>query len=192
MLKQIHKYWAFIFIIVFLFGCTSKQQNKTDTSLVLLQPSSYNGQLTAQQLMTVEYEQQHKKLRMILEITESQISVVGLSGFSVPLFNVTWDGVELISRSNVPEKYNVISGEKVLEDVMLALWPKKELTPLLVHKGLVLVASESNRQFYSDGRLVMTIEYQNFQQKNGCMLVQYYDVDATYKLETLQWEARNE
>ncbi|WP_162064138.1 DUF3261 domain-containing protein [Vibrio taketomensis] len=102
---------------------------------------------------------------MILEITESQISVVGLSGFSVPLFNVTWDGAELISRSNVPEKYNVISGEKVLEDVMLA--PEKELTPLLVHKGLELVASESNRQFYSDGRLVMTIEYQNFQQRTA-------------------------
>ncbi len=187
--------WLWLVLTLALIGCAQKNfEAKVESEgHGLLSPSSFGGRLHAQQLMSVDYQEQQHRLRMILEINESQITLVGLSGFSVPVFNISWDGVNLSSRSKLPSDAQALSAERVMEDVMLALWPPITLDPLLEAKGWSMELVGENRYFTdASKRRVMSVEYQNYQQVKGIISVHYQDVDLGYKLETLQWDVTDE
>ncbi|PMH44591.1 hypothetical protein BCU68_03580 [Vibrio sp. 10N.286.49.B3] len=159
----------------------------------LLSPNSYQGSLVAQQLMTVEFEQKEYRLQMLLEITPEQITLVGLSSFSLPMFNISWDGFNLKSQSNLPESAEVLSAERMMEDIMFALWPQSSLQPLLSTKEWQVEVSNQARSFSdSDQNLIMTIDYKNHHQVNGTINVSYHDIGVEYQLKTLQWDATYE
>lgn len=187
--------WLWLVLTLALIGCAQKnfEAKVASEGHGLLSPSSFGGRLHVQQLMSVDYQEQQHRLRMILEINESQITLVGLSGFSVPVFNISWDGVNLSSRSKLPSDAQALSAERVMEDVMLALWPPITLDPLLEAKGWSMELVGENRYFTdASKRRVMSVEYQNYQQVKGIISVHYQDVDLGYKLETLQWDVTDE
>ncbi|WP_413282791.1 DUF3261 domain-containing protein [Vibrio sp. MA40-2] len=189
--------WFFIIVSLGLVGCVSVspkvEVGPVSSTVHLLQPSSYGGKLVAQQLMSVEYQQQQHRLRMILDITPQKVTLVGLTSLSVPVFRVSWDGVQLQSQSNIPNDAGIINAQQVMEDIMLALWPKSSLQPLLSQKGWILHVEEQNRYFTDVNQsIMMTITYTNHRQANGEIRVHYEDVDMGYRLKTLQWDTADE
>ncbi|MGL6259490.1 DUF3261 domain-containing protein [Vibrio sp. WXL210] len=187
--------WVLASIALLLSGCSSlhvEPEGSSDSS-VLLSPATFNGQLYAQQLMSVDYDNQQHRLRMILEINPDKVTLVGLSGFSVPVFNIAWDGLALSSRSNLPADAEVLSAQRVIEDVMLALWPTSALDPLLTSKGWSLELDGVQRRFVDiNHQPVMSIDYSDHQQIKGVIDVYYHDIGVGYQLETLQWDATYE
>ncbi|WP_264874409.1 DUF3261 domain-containing protein [Vibrio agarivorans] len=187
--------WLVALLSMTLLGCAKSPHDLNAQSEVdwLPSPASYQGRLHTQQLMTIEYQQRQHRLQMILEIDPSQVTLVGLSNFSVPVFNMSWDGVDLNSRSSLPVDTQVFSAQRVMEDIMLALWPSSALESLLSYKGWSMEQHTVQRHFLDKyHHKVMTIDYLNPQDTEGVIHVHYHDLNVSYQLETLLWDATNE
>ncbi|MGR5266357.1 DUF3261 domain-containing protein [Vibrio astriarenae] len=187
--------WLVTLMSVTTLGCAKSPKDMDSLREVdrLPSPASYEGRLYARQLMSVEYQQQQYRLQMILEIDPSRVTLVGLSNFALPVFNVSWDGVELNSRSSLPVDTQVFSALRVMEDLMLALWPSPALEPLLSYKAWSMEQNAVQRHFFDKRHhKVMTIDYLDPQDVKGVIHVHYHDLNVSYQLETLQWDATDE
>ncbi|MHA2937300.1 DUF3261 domain-containing protein [Vibrio sp. RC27] len=189
-------------LLLGLAGCSSSQSTfnqtlssdtTTEDKLVLLSPESYHGELITQQLMDVEYDGQQHRLRMILEVNPSGVTLVALTGFSLPAFTLSWNGEVLDLDSKLPIEAKGIDAQRIMQDIMLALWPSSSLDPLLSSKGWTLILNEDVRQFVDgDQNQTMTIEYKDHRNQNGIIDVYHHGANIGYQLTTLQWESRYE
>lgn len=120
-----------------VMGCTSSQlkgkrveqqpdiQTLMLTNLIqyrLLTPSSLGTSLAVTQVANIQTNENHYELIFKLEITASQMRVVGILPSGIKLFTIIYDGKAINSQGNADIMKN-IKPQYLLADIQLSLWP---------------------------------------------------------------------
>ncbi len=160
------KGYLFILMVVGLGGCALNTAPIAPTARPLLAASAAGERLSTTQQVSIVRPAQKQQLLFELELDASQLSVVGLDGFSNPLFAITYDGQAIATQRFVPMAADDAFAAFLLADVQLVHWPLSALEPVYQAAGLRLeqrACSQARwcRFVYRDAELVAEVGYQH-------------------------------
>lgn len=129
-----------------------------------LSPASFGQTISVQQHLTLERAGSSQELDAALEIDPRQLHLVGLV-MDQRVLTLTYDGktLQVWRHVRLPKE---VSGEKVLEDLELTLWPIGPLRQALP-AGFRIEQQTRSRTLLFDGQVVEVIDYSNKEHWTG-------------------------
>lgn len=106
---------------VLLSSCASLPAPAKRAALLRLSPASLGGTLALQQQLTVSTRGQQHRFDVLLEADADAVRLAVLS-LGQTVARLEWDGIQL-TQSQAAWWPTAVSGERVLSDLQLMLWP---------------------------------------------------------------------
>ncbi|WP_434358612.1 DUF3261 domain-containing protein [Parasalinivibrio latis] len=131
-----------------------------DRYITLPAPSEFEGRASVNQLITAKWDDSTQTLPVYLEITPSEIVLVGFSSWGTRVLTLHYDG-EMLEADNLAGIGAVLpDGRQVLMNLMLTLWPLEAWEPHLAKIGWQLKDNGLARTLLNEnGETVATIQY---------------------------------
>ena len=140
-----------------LAGCATSTRPPLDAVPVLrLLPASLGRELAVQQQLTVTVKGQTHRIDVLLEADASAVRIA-LVSMGQTAARLEWDGQRL-TETRSPWLPAVVSGERILSDLQLALWPEAAVRAALP-AGWFLDATASGRVLRQDTSTVATVAF---------------------------------
>lgn len=109
-------------------GCATPPAAPT-RPLLRLPPAALGRSLALQQQLLVHAGGQSRRIEVLLEADEQSVRLA-LTNLGQTMARLDWDGRELV-QTRVPGWPQAVSGEHVLSDLQLALWPAEVIRAAL-------------------------------------------------------------
>ena len=117
-------------LVAGMVGCsTPSMVPPPPRPLLRLPPSALGGNLALQQQLLVHAGGQSRRIDVLLEADDQSVRLV-LVNLGQTMARLDWDGREL-QQTSVPGWPRAVSGERVLSDLQLALWPVAAISAAL-------------------------------------------------------------
>jgi hypothetical protein len=153
---------AMVSSAIFLLGgllsaCATSSPHLAPPALLRLSPASLGGTLSLQQQLWVSAQGQEHRFDAVLEVDAEAVRLAVLN-LGQTVARLEWDGKNL-TESKVAWWPSAVSGERVLSDLQLMLWPVAEIAAALP-PGWAVEQSEPQLRTLRDGQeLVATVRY---------------------------------
>lgn len=144
------------------------------TPLLRLLPAALGRTLAVQQQLTVTAKDQTRRIDVMLEVDDAAVRMALLS-LGQTAARLVWDGKRL-DETRSPWLPAAVSGERILSDLQLALWPADAVRDALP-VGWFLDADDAQRVLRFHRTTVATVAYPTptrielVQQRDGYQLV---------------------
>ncbi|MCC8366041.1 DUF3261 domain-containing protein [Xenorhabdus sp. PB61.4] len=151
-------------LVCLLAACTNLPENGSPRAWlkpgvrVSLPAPGITPAINEQQLLTATVKGKQQSLIVLLNASEDQLSLAGLSSLGIRLFKLTYDhnGIHAEQSLVLPE---IPPASQVLADIMLSYWPVSSWLPLLP-EGWTLQDTDNIRQLHDNkGHLITEIQY---------------------------------
>lgn len=143
--------------MVLLAGCATAPAPASDAAPVLrLSPASLGRELQAQQQLAVTARGQARRVDVLLEVDAAAVRLA-LVTFGQTAARLSWDGTTL-TEDRAAWLPAVVSGERILSDLQLALWPEASVRAALP-AGWFLDADAQGRTLRQRTVPVVTVAY---------------------------------
>ena len=161
------KKWV-LTLSLFLIACHPVKPNLPLRIGLRLTPASLGQRLSLQQQMTVERAGQTHALEIALAIDSAQLTLVGLS-MGQRVMSVHYDGktLQVWRHPFLPPQ---VSGENVLEDLELTLWPIAAIRAALP-QGWSITEQGLTRTLKFNQQIVTVIVYSSQQHWTGTIVL---------------------
>lgn len=140
-------------------GCAAPPLVGTDPGarpLLRLPPAALGRSLALQQLLLVHAGGQSRRIEVLLE-ADAQSVRLALMNLGQTLARLQWDGHELVQTS-APGWPRAVSGERVLSDLQLALWPAEAIAAALP-ADWTLEQRDGRRLLRRGDQIAATVDY---------------------------------
>ncbi len=165
-----HSYFLslkYLLLALSLTGCAAfpkysfvKVKIAPDTSVSLPTPAQLGRTISAQQLITANWKGKTQSLSVHLKAFKDNVILIGLTTWGNRIFTLKYSKEDLKEESITAIDALLPDGEKVLLNMMLALWPEASWKAPLTRIGWNLVDSENNRVLFDNkGEIVIKITY---------------------------------
>jgi hypothetical protein len=144
--------------VLLLAACAHAPREAAGPAPRALAPVSAVSPRSASQVIHAAYGDRAATLRTALEVSASDIRLVGVTATGQRLFSASYDGQAVSAERGtfVPAD---IQPERVLADMQLALWPLPALRQALGANYDVAEPFAGVRRLTRDGRLVAEVHY---------------------------------
>jgi hypothetical protein len=139
-----------------LIACATEPVATPATPHLRLTPASLGATLALQQQLTATVRGQTHRLDLLLEADPQSVRLAVLS-LSQTAARLEWDGTTL-SESRASWWPPAVTGERILDDLQLILWPAEAVRSALP-EGWSLAAATGLRTVSYQGQVVVRIEY---------------------------------
>ncbi|MDA7618191.1 DUF3261 domain-containing protein [Verrucomicrobia bacterium] len=184
--------WLFVLILA---GCVSQVDKRGSTvqitpgaAVAMPLPAQLGYNLTASQLVTVEYDGGSQHLPVQLEVKAGQLALAGFSSWGQRIMSLTYEKSVIATSvmSGLDEK--LPDPGQVLFNVMLSLWPPEAWDALLASVGWHLEVGPKRRLLINDqGDVVVTIRYEAEQYLDGVILFVNHPLKLKITIKTLNY-----
>ncbi|WP_325891702.1 DUF3261 domain-containing protein [Grimontia sp. NTOU-MAR1] len=131
-----------------------------DKFVSLPAPSDFQGTVSVNQLITAKWSDTTQVLPVHLEITGSDVVLVGFSSWGTRLLTINYDGHTLEKENLTGLGVVMPDGKQVLMNLMLTLWPTSSWQTHLSQIGWQLVDDAATRTLIDEnGETVVKIQY---------------------------------
>jgi hypothetical protein len=145
-------------------------------------PEALGQSLAATQLITAHVRGTTLGFESHIEITKQTIDLVGLDPFGRRALTIHWrDGV--ISSETAPWLPDRIRPANILADMAITYWPEDAVQAGLSASGAMLEAAPGHRRIVSEGRTVISIDYEGAEALQGTGTVHYRNEALEYDLD---------
>lgn len=158
------KFFSFLIAIFTLSACSLWQSDsipqawlKPGVKINLPEPILAHN-IERQQLLTATINGKSESLLTMLNVSNNQITLAGLSTLGIRLFKVVYDetGIKTEQSIVIPQ---LPPANQVLSDIMFSYWPVETWQSRLP-TGWFLEESDLHRNLYdADGRLIIEVAY---------------------------------
>ena len=160
-------YVKYFFLSLSLTGCVAfpeysfvKVKINPETSVSLPTPAQLGRTISAQQLITANWQGKTQSLSVHLKAYKESVLLIGLTTWGNRIFTLKYSKEDLQEESITGLDALLPDGEKVLLNMMLALWPEKSWKAPLARVGWSLVDSENTRVLFDNkGEIIIKIAY---------------------------------
>ena len=142
-------------LVLLLVACVAPAAKPTGAGLKL-QPASLGESISLQQRLDIEGQGHSAQLDVALEVDAARLDLVGLA-LDQRVLSLHYDGKQLSSWRH-PMWPAQLSGEDVLENLQLTLWPVHVIRQALP-MGWSIEESGLRRTILQDGLAIMVIDY---------------------------------
>ncbi|KKD61138.1 hypothetical protein RN22_07525 [Grimontia sp. AD028] len=156
-----------------------------DKFVTLPAPSEFESTVSVNQLITAKWSDSTQVLPVHLEITESDVVLVGFSSWGTRLLTLNYDG-QALETDNLTGLGAVLpDGKQVLMNLMLTLWPATSWQPHLSPIGWQLVDDATSRTLLDEnGETVAKIQYDGPKVAGGVPAdIQFEQVRQHYQIQ---------
>ena len=184
--------WLFVLILA---GCVSREGKRGNTvqvtpgvTVAMPLPAQLGYNLTASQLVTVEYDGERHQLPVQLEVEAGRLALAGFSSWGQRIMSLTYEKrvISTLVMSGLAEK--LPDPGQVLFNVMLSLWPPEAWNPLLTSVGWRLKVGPKQRLLINDqGDIVVTIRYESELHLDGAILFVNHPLKLKVTIKTLNY-----
>lgn len=131
-----------------------------DRYVTLPAPSDFPASISVNQMITASWGNDSQVLPVHLEISPSDVVLVGFSSWGTRLLTLHYDGQKLDTDTLTGLGVVLPDGRQVLMNLMLTLWPAEAWEPHLAPIGWRLKDSGSTRTLLDEnGETVAKIQY---------------------------------
>lgn len=141
-------------LLLCLAGCASLAP-VSPQPLLRLSPASFGGEVALQQRLDLLAGGVSRQLDAVLEVDATSLRLAVLV-LGRTMARIEWNGVTL-AESHAPGWPSVVSGERVLSDLQLMLWPADAIRAALP-PGWTLEDTSRQRSLLSAGKPVVRID----------------------------------
>ena len=142
-------------VLAGLAGCATPPAAPT-RPLLRLPPAALGRNLALQQQLLVHAGGQSRRIEVLLEADDQSVRLV-LVNLGQTMARLDWDGRELVQTS-VPGWPRAVSGEHVLSDLQLALWPAEAIRAALP-SDWTLELRDGQRILRRGDQIAATVDY---------------------------------
>jgi hypothetical protein len=141
-----------------LAGCAALSSRRLDPGLFLLPPSEAGFEASLTQEVSFERGTTRFDSTAIVDVSSTEVVLVGLSPFGTRMLSLIWDGKKLTQErdSSIPKELPL---EFILRDIQLASWPAAAVQAALPGPAWTLRDAASERILLKDGQVVVRIRY---------------------------------
>lgn len=141
-----------------LTGCDGSSSRRLDPGIFLLPPSEAGFEASLTQEVSFERGATRFDSTALLEVSSTEVVLVGLSPFGTRMLSLRWDGKKLIQERDrsIPKELPL---ELILRDIQLATWPAASVRAALPSPAWKLQDTGSERILLKDGKVVVRIRY---------------------------------
>lgn len=133
-------------LVIFVTSCASKTQSQawlTKEVKINLPVINTKQNYHDQQLLKFKYKNMENSIIAIVDISNNQLKVIGLSALGIRLFEIDYDGKLVKTKHNIFVK-ELPAPEQVLSDIMLSILPTQDWLTVLP-AGWQIVDNELHR-----------------------------------------------
>lgn len=156
-----------------------------DKFVTLPAPSEFEGTVSVNQLITAKWSDSTQVLPVHLEISATDVVLVGFSSWGTRLLTLNYDG-QTLETDNLTGLGAVLpDGKQVLMNLMLTLWPATSWQPHLSPIGWQLVDDATSRTLLDEnGETVAKIQYDEPKVAGGVPAdIQFEQVRQHYQIQ---------
>jgi len=159
----------------------------SNQGLFLLQsPHDFGESLSL--LQEIEIQRGEDILSMIaqVEISPSQVNIVGLTPMGTRLFTIQWDNKKFHFSSLSPEGVS-FEAKRILADIQILLWPR-----ILLGSGVEVKESSKEpyyRDIYVEGEKVIHVQYDSEKRGKGKSVLSHIEQGYEIRVTTIQIES---
>lgn len=144
-------------LVAGMVGCAAPPEAPSSPRpLLRLPPAALGGNLALQQQLLVHAGGQSRRIDVMLEADDQSVRLV-LVNLGQTMARLDWDGREL-QQTSVPGWPRAVSGERVLSDLQLALWPAQAISAALP-PGWTLDLHDGRRILRRGDQIATTVDY---------------------------------
>ena len=179
---------VFLSSLFLLYSCVSYPREVNKVSIgggadFQLISSSKFPPFSALQKVTVYWGSYELSFNVQLENNEEAFHIVGLTPVFSRSFLISYENGVLDYQEHPYFRYPV-KPENMLADFQMAFAEAQ----YLVNRGTKIKVSEKNREFWYDGKLIVTIDYTKENQWKSVVTVRNHSNNYSLKIETLQFD----
>ena len=186
-----------ILILLLLSGCLSKYQNSIEhvsvadtVNYTLLPTIPFSNGLTLTQSATVTYQDESHDLIFHTEITNRQLTMVGLSPTGTRLFTIMMqEGT--VNAEGFSSMIDAIKPEYLLADLQLSLWPQEQINQNLSGANVEEVDSLT-RSLVQNNDTIIIIRYSEEERFKGDIQFTHHQRGYNLSLTPLSIEFSND
>ena len=185
------------FILLFLTGCLSKYQNTIEhvsvadnVNYTLLPTIPFSNGLTLTQSATVTYQDESHDLIFHTEITNRQLTMVGLSPTGTRLFTIVMQEGS-VNAEGFSSLLDSIKAEYLLADLQLSLWPQDQLNQNL-SGAVVKEPRPLTRNVVQANNTIITVHYSEAEYYKGDIQFTHHQRGYNLSLTPLAIEFSND
>jgi len=143
-------------VLAGLAGCATPPVAPT-RPLLRLPPAALGRSLALQQQLLVHAGGQSRRIEVLLEADDQFVRLV-LVNLGQTMARLHWDGRELV-QTRVPGWPQAVSGEHVLSDLQLALWPAEAIRGALPADWTLELRDGHQRILRRGEQIAATVDY---------------------------------
>lgn len=140
-----------------LSACASAPRVVASTPLLRLSPASLGGSLSLQQQLLVSAHDQEHRFDVLLEADADAVRLAVLN-LGQTVARLEWDGRRL-TESKASWWPSAVSGERVLSDLQLMLWPIAEIAAVLPSGWTLTRDALHQRMLRQNGETIIVVIY---------------------------------
>lgn len=185
------------FILLLLTGCLSKYQNTIEhvsvadnVNYTLLPTIPFSNGLTLTQSATVTYQDESHDLIFHTEITNRQLTMVGLSPTGTRLFTIVMQEGS-VNAEGFSSLLDSIKAEYLLADLQLSLWPQDQLNQNL-SGAVVKEPRPLTRNVVQANNTIITVHYSEAEYYKGDIQFTHHQRGYNLSLTPLAIEFSND
>jgi len=186
-----------ILILLLLSGCLSKYQNSIEhvsvadtVNYTLLPTIPFSNGLTLTQSATVTYQDESHDLIFHTEITNRQLTMVGLSPTGTRLFTIVMQEGS-VNAEGFSSLIDAIKPEYLLADLQLSLWPQDQLNQNL-SGAVVKEPRPLTRNVVQANNTIITVHYSEAEYYKGDIQFTHHQRGYNLSLTPLAIEFSND
>lgn len=148
-------------LLLLLGACAQRSPLPPDASaappLLRLAPATLGRTLAVQQRLTVQFREQTRTVEVLLEVDRESLQLALIAAGQIAA-RLQWDGREL-QIEHAPWWPQAVSGERILSDLQLVLWPAVEIEAALP-PGWSLSEDYGKRVLRRHDEVMVTVRYE--------------------------------
>lgn len=179
-------------LLLLLSGCQQTQRELpsgyawvTPDTAITIPAAREIPVISVQQLLTAKYADQEHIFITMLNVTDDELNLVGLSTLGIRLFRLNYnaEGIDVEVYAVVKDK---IDPEQVLLDIMLSYAPIKAWETTLPQGWYLKDELDGRCLFDAEGKIVMEVLYQTVQGERTPVLLKHKAFQYEIKLELIK------
>ncbi|MBI5245213.1 MAG: DUF3261 domain-containing protein [Elusimicrobia bacterium] len=172
-------------LALLLPGCDATARRRLDPGLFLLAPSEAGFEASMTQEVSFERGTTRFDSTALVEVSTTEVVLVGLSPFGTRMLSLRWDGEKLIEERDrsIPKG---LALKLILRDVQLASWPAAAVQAALPGPAWNLQDTGSERTLLKDGEAVVRIRYGGADRLHSDLEFEHLGLGYRMKIHTLQ------
>lgn len=181
--------------LLLLTGCMSRppvRDNRVEidpeVSVMMPMPAELGYNLTASQLVTVEYDGETHQLPVQIEVDGNRVVLAGFSSWGQRIMSLTYENGKISTTVMKGLGQELPEPEQVLFNVMLSLWPSTAWKTPLEGIGWQLNEKVKKRELINhDQETVVTITYVTEPYLDGAIRLMNHQLNLKVTIKTLNY-----